>query len=136
MEKIDNITAIPFEINNEGIGIAFSVDLKYLNTNESIVPISVAFKHNGKNRYNILGVREPVDKDVLRVGKQTDFCLYLAAIDENLCEITPSTDLKWDFDILFYDIQGREYSQTYSFYTSTRENKVFRVDSQMPQLIK
>ncbi|MDZ5757784.1 hypothetical protein RAK27_03850 [Carnobacterium maltaromaticum] len=141
MEKVDdiNIISIPFEIINEGTGIAFSVHPKYLN--EDSIPKSiknhslVAFKSNYNNGYNMIGIRLPIDTDVLRVEKQTDFCLYLTAVDENSNRIDPTTDIRWEFDILFCDIQGREYSQSYSFYTSTRSNKIVRVNSYMPQLI-
>lgn len=141
MEKIDNIIgfSIPFEIINEGAGIAFSVHLKYLSDEakpKGMRNIATAFTSNYNGGYDILGVREPIDTDVLRIEKQTEFCLYLAAINENSNEIDPTTDLCWKFDILFCDIQGREYSQSYSFYTSTRDNKIFRVNSYMPQLIK
>lgn len=98
--------------------------------------IAIAFKDNYDDGYNILGVREPIDTDVLRVGNLTEFCLYLTAINENLDEINPTADIRGEFDIMFCDIQGREYSQTYSFYSSTRNNKIVRVNSYMPQLIK
>lgn len=142
MEKIDdtNIISIPFEIINEGAGIAFSIHPKYLDDNltpDSMKYLSVvAFESNYNNGYNVLGVREPIDTDVLRVENQTELCLYLAAVDENSNRIDPTTDIRWEFDILFCDIQGREYSQSYSFYTSTPNNKIIRINSYMPQLIK
>ncbi|MGX4670497.1 hypothetical protein JNUCC74_15120 [Cerasibacillus sp. JNUCC 74] len=141
MEKVDNINiiSIPFKIINEGAGIAFSIHLKYLDDDmkhKGMEHIAIAFKDNYDDGYNILGVSEPIDTDVLRVENLTEFCLYLTAINENLDEINPATNIRWEFDIMFCDIQGREYSQTYSFYSSTRNNKIFRVNSYMPQLIK
>ncbi|EOJ71566.1 hypothetical protein [Enterococcus faecalis] len=141
MDKIDNlnIKSIPFELINEGVGIAFSIHLEYLDDNEkpkNMFNIAVAFKDNYKNGYNILGVRAPIDTDVLRVQSQTEFCLYLTAIDEKSNQVDPTTDINWKFNIVFYDIQGRQYKQSYSFYTSTGSNKIVRINSYMPQLIK
>ncbi|MGX7420226.1 hypothetical protein ACWOFR_15655 [Carnobacterium gallinarum] len=141
MDKIDNLSIrpIPFELINEGAGIAFSIHLDYLDNDvkpKNMRNIAVAFKDNYKNGYNILGVREPIDTDVLRVQNQTEFCLYLTAIDESSNMVDPTTDINWKFNIVFCDIQERQYKQTYSFYTSTGNNKIVRINSYMPQLIK
>ena len=60
-----------------------------------------AFQRKHKDDYDILGVSEPIDTDVLRVDNHSEFCLYLTAIDRNKMEIIPSESLKWEFDITF-----------------------------------
>ncbi|PDL18915.1 hypothetical protein, partial [Listeria monocytogenes] len=120
-----NIRSIPFALINEGAGIAFSIHLEYLDDDDkpkNMSNIAVSFQDNYTNGYNILGVSEPIDTDVLRVLSQTEFCLYLTAIDENSKVINPTTYINWKFSIVFRDIQERQYKQTYSFYTSTGDN--------------
>lgn len=137
-ENNDNIF-IPFKIINQGAGIAFSVHVKILEEDSKPNNIHIgtvtAFQRKHKDDYDILGVSEPIDTDVLRVDNHSEFCLYLTAIDKNKMEIKPSESLKWEFDITFYDIQGKHYTQRYSFYTSTKNNKVHRVNSYMPELV-
>ncbi|ELY8226431.1 hypothetical protein SOQ11_002096 [Enterococcus faecalis] len=134
-----NIWEIPFELINDGVGIAFSVHLEYLDNDEkpeNMFHIAISYKNNLKNGYDILGVRSPIDTDVLRVQDKTEFDLYLAAIDENSNIIKPNSDISWKFNIVFNDIQGRKYIQPYSFYTSIRNNRIVRVNSYMPELIE
>jgi phosphate/sulfate permease len=141
MIKIDNpnLYSIPFEIINKGAGTAFSIYLNYLNDDskpKNIHHIAVALQQVFYDHCDVLGVREPIDTDVLPVEDQTEFCLYLSAVDENSETVNPTSDLRWEFEIIFFDIQGRKYSQKYSFYTSTRETSIFRTNSEMPQLIE
>ncbi|MDQ0815957.1 hypothetical protein QF033_000535 [Bacillus pumilus] len=137
-EHNDNIF-IPFKVINQGAGIAFSVHVKILEEDSKPNNIHTgtvtAFQRKHKDGYDILGVSEPTDTDVLRVDNHSEFCLYLTAIDRNKMEIKPSESLKWEFDVTFYDIQGKHYTQRYSFYTSTKNNKVHRVNSYMPELV-
>ncbi|WP_274661723.1 hypothetical protein [Enterococcus lactis] len=136
MEIAENIITIPLKIKNEGAGIAFSIQLRFLDMTKDFNYAAVSINNNGREKHNILGVRDPIDKDILRVEKQTKFCLYLTAVDKKFHKVKPYTDIKWSFGILFCDIQGRNYVQEYTFYTSTQKNKIFRVNSQMPQLIE
>lgn len=139
MERFDNnVISIPFELINEGMGIAFSVHLKYLEKSESIKnirDISVALKSNCCDGYDILGVREPIDTDVLSIKNQTNFCLYLSAVDKMSKRINPSNAIRWEFEIGFFDIQGRNYLQSYSFFTSTDNDQILRINSHMPKLV-
>lgn len=130
---------IPFELVNEGAGIAFSIRLEYLDDNEkpnNMQHIALSFKNNYRYGYDIIGVRTPIDTDILRVQNKTDFDLYLTAIDNTARSIAPTESISWKFNILFTDIQEREYIQTFSFYTSTKNNKIVRVNSYMPKKIK
>lgn len=135
MKREDKIISIPFKLINEGVGAAFSVQFKLVGDNE-LSSTAIAFQDNYNNGYDVLGVREPIEKDVLRVENVTESYLYLTAINENLNEVSPTNSIKWEFEIIFYDIQERKYSQTYSFYSSTIENKIYRVNSYMPHLIE
>ncbi len=140
MELIEgkNFWSIPFILQNEGAGIAFDVRLKYIEQDTKprrVSPISVAYTENLRGGYDILGARSPIDTDVLRVGNQTEFSLALLAIRPSGIEIAPTSDIRWEIAIKFSDIQGRRYSQPYSFYTSTCNNKIFRVNSYMPELL-
>ncbi|MEK5133112.1 hypothetical protein NST39_03425 [Bacillus sp. FSL W8-0645] len=142
MKILNNGTiSIPFKIRNEGAGIAFSVHVKILK--EDSKPNNMqynynitSFQQNNKDGHDILGVSEPIDTDVLRVDNHSEFCLYLTAIDGNNQEINPSEAIEWEFDVTFYDIQGKHYKQRYSFYTSTKNNKIYRVNSCMPEIIE
>lgn len=134
----ENSYLIPFEISNEGAGIAFSIHLGYLHSEskpENMLDIAVAIEEHHGGGYNILGVAEPIDTDVLRVEKNSEFCLYLTAVDKEHNPIDPLPDMKWKFEILYCDIQGRKYSQSFSFYSSTRTSEIFRVNSSMPKLL-
>lgn len=132
--------SIPFKIINEGAGIAFSVHIKILEEESKPNNIQIgtvtAFQRNYKDGYDILGVSEPIDTDVLRVENHSEFSLYLTAIDGNNQEINPSEAIEWEFNVTFYDIQGKHYKQRYSFYTSTKNNKIYRVNSYMPEIIE
>ena len=141
MAKVDdlNIFSIPFEIINEGAGAAFSMELKLLDndiipSHAALGPIAAKDNHDGG--YDILGTREPIETDVLRVDHVADCYLSLSAIDENLAQANPTTAIRWEFEIIFCDIQERKYSQTYSFFSSTSKNKIYRVNSYMPQLLE
>lgn len=139
MEREDNIIFIPFKIINEGAGAAFSVRTKYLDNDvlpEGMNQGAIAFQGSYNGVYDILRVREPIEKDVLRVDDVAECCLHLTGINENLDESNPTTNIKWEFEIIFCDIQERKYSQSYSFYSSTSENEIYRVNSYMPQLME
>lgn len=133
--------SIPFKIRNEGAGIAFSVHVKILEEDSKLNNIQynyniTAIQQNNKAGHDILGVSEPIDTDVLRVDNHSEFCLYLTAIDGNNQEIHPSEAIEWEFTVTFYDIQGKHYNQRYSFYTSTKNNKIYRVNSYMPEIVE
>ncbi|MDM5319026.1 hypothetical protein RGT17_03630 [Bacillus altitudinis] len=139
-ENNDNIF-IPFKIINQGAGIAFSVHVKILEEDSKPNTIQynyniTAFQRNHKDGYDILEVSEPIDTDVLRVDNHSEFCLYLTAIDGNNQEISPLEAIEWEFDVTFYDIQGKHYKQRYSFYTSIKNNKIYRVNSYMPEIVE
>lgn len=139
MSLEDDIISIPFKLVNEGVNTAFSVRLQYLEDKnkpltDMFAPVSYGDNYNAG--YDVLGVRSPIDTDVLSVNKTSEFCLYLSALNKAGVEILPSDDIRWTIIILFEDIQERKYSQKYTFYTSTRNNQILRVNSYMPQLIK
>lgn len=67
---------------------------------------------------------------------QTEFYLSLSAVNENSQIIEPNTTLRWEFQIIFSDVQSRRYSQKYSFYTSTTKRNITRINSEMPKLIE
>lgn len=129
---------IPFIVKNEGVGIAFCVQLKCLSgkSKQKITPhVVTAIQEKANGGYDLLGVSEPIDTDILRVGNQAKFSLFLAAVDNNRLEIKPTQNIQWEFEILFNDIQRRQYSQRYTFFINTESNSIFRVNSYMPQLI-
>ena len=140
MVKIDepNIFSLPFDLINKGAGTAFSISLKYLRNNRESInnnTPTVALQPPLDNHHDFLGVREPIDTDVLPVDEQTEFYLYLSALNEKSESIEPRTNLKWEFEITFSDIQERKYSQRYTFFTSTNNSLIYRVNAEMPQLI-
>lgn len=140
MLKIDepNIYSIPFEITNNGAGTAFSISLDYLDTDskyKEIQPSIVVSQQVFNCHYDILGVREPIDMDILPIQTHTEFCLYQSAVDRNLKMVDPTSNLKWEFIINYSDIQGRKYSQKYSFYSSTSEAIITRITSEMPRIL-
>lgn len=138
-EYTKDTISLPFKIVNEGLGIAFSIQLKYLNDEskpDGVKYPAVSFDHSHDDVYNILGVSSPIDTDVLRVEKDVEFYLHLSACDKKSNKLQPDPDIRWEFFILFCDIQNRKYSQKYSFYTSTLSNKIIRINSFVPQLIK
>lgn len=139
--KVDtsNLYAIPFDIVNKGAGSAFDIHLDYLDDDSSPLLYynsPVAFQQSSNDHYDILGAHSPIDTDVLPMEDQTEFYLSLSAVNENSQIIEPNTTLRWEFQIIFSDVQSRKYSQKYSFYTSTAKRNITRINSEMPKLIE
>ena len=127
----------PFILKNEGAWSAFNIHLKYLDTlfpqfdNELCV---VAY-NNYSNQIDMLGTALPIDKSILSVGKEADFCLYLNSQDTKCKDCAPLEASQWYFSILYTDNSGREYEQTYSFLSDLNDKMICRVYSNIPKLI-
>ncbi|MGY0354237.1 hypothetical protein ACWY2R_07080 [Enterococcus avium] len=133
---------IPFELENEGLGEAFSIDLVYLEKvfqpeKSQLFPQSLlSIKDNYGNNYDVLGVSSPIDTDILKVAKKTEFELYVGTYDTDWNAGTLGAPVKWEIKIRFEDFQYRKYEQRYSFITSGDFQEVHRINSNRPKLIK
>ncbi|XIQ71044.1 hypothetical protein N8B89_13130 [Enterococcus faecium] len=137
----NDVFKLPFELINEGLGMAFSIDFVYLeetiDTNDhevNLLSLLSAQKHIDDS-LDALGVSAPIDTDILRVGKKTKFKLYWKKKKKKVMSIPKDSVSKWEIKIRFSDFQDRIYQQRYTFITSAGYQEIHRLWSDKPQLI-
>lgn len=132
---------LPFELVNEGMGVAFSIRLIYVdkvtgpNADEInvLTPISVQRDYDG---FDVLGISAPIFTDILRVGNKTEFELYWSRYEGQFVRVSNKSVRKWEIKIQFSDFQNRNYEQKYTFLTSAGSQEIHNFTSEKPKLIK